>query len=215
MMGMFNIIGDNVEIGVDSIVESYVQLGIADRFHPLGKLVIGNRAFIGSRCTIYSGVTAGDDFDVSDQTTIFTQNIFGNRVRIGPKAVIKNGCHIGDDVRINSQVFMERVFIENNVFIGPHTVFTDDKHPPCLKYSECVSEIYIESFVSIGANVTINPGLRIGHHSQIYSGSVITENVPPNSVISGNPAKIIKGFDQLKCSAGLFERPFMSWGNSN
>jgi acetyltransferase-like isoleucine patch superfamily enzyme len=177
-------------------------------------VVIGRRAFVGSRCTIYAGVSAGDDLDVSDQTTIFTDNILGNRVRIGPKAVIKNGCRIGDDVRINSQVFMERVVVENFVFIGPHTVFTDDKHPPCPRYADCVPKNHVESFVSIGANVTIAPGVRIRHHSQIYSGAVVLQDVPPNSVVAGNPARVVKRFDELTCTAGFFGRPFEWWGKN-
>jgi acetyltransferase-like isoleucine patch superfamily enzyme len=208
------IIYENVSMGADAIVEPFAIIGIQDRFHPPGSVAIGKRAFIGSRCTVYSGVTAGDDFDISDQTTIFTNNQFGDRVRIGPKAVIKNGCIVGNDVRINAQVFMERVVIENNVFIGPQTVFADDLHPPCPRYSDCVPKCHVESFVSIGASVFIAPGTRIGHHSQIYGGAVVTSDVPPGSVMAGNPARRIKSFSDLKCHAGFFAKPFEWWNAS-
>ena len=149
----FYFFGNNVKVGKGAIIEPLAILGIEDRFHPPSKLIIGQNALTGSRCTIYSGVTAGDNHDVSDQTTIFTDNKIGNHVRIGPKTVIKNGCEIGDYVRINSQVFLERVIIENNVFIGPNTTFTDDLHPPCPKYKECIQKSYVESFVSIGGRI--------------------------------------------------------------
>jgi len=210
-----SIIYDGVSVGEGAIIEPFAIVGIKDRFHSPAKVVIGARAFIGSRCTIYAGVSAGDDLDVSDQTTIFTDNILGNRVRIGPKAVIKNGCRIGNDVRINAQVFMERVVVEDFVFIGPHTVFADDKHPPCPRYIDCVPKCHIESYVSIGANVTIAPGVRIGHHCQIYSGAVVINDVPPNSVVAGNPARFVKSFDELACSAGIFERPFDWWAHKS
>ena len=202
---------DNVDLGEGAIVEPFAIIGIQDRFHPPGRVVIGANAFIGSRCTIYAGVTAGEALDISDQTTLFTDNIFGNRVRIGPKATIKNGCRIGNDVRINAQTFLERVEIEDFVFIGPGTVFTDDKHPPCPRYADCVPKAHVESFVSIGANVTLAPGIRIGHHSQIYGGSVVTRDVEPNSVIGGNPARFIKRFDELECAPEFFEKPFEWW----
>ena len=208
-----SIVHENVTLGEGAIVEPYAILGIQDRFHPPGRVVIGKRAFIGSRCTVYAGVSAGDDFDISDQTTVFTDNIFGNRVRIGPKAVIKNGCEIGNDVRINAQVFMERVVVENNVFIGPHTVFTDDLHPPCPRYKDCVPKCHVESNVSIGANVFIAPGVRIGHHSQIYGGAVVISNVSPGSVMAGQPARMVKSFDKLTCRPGFFARPFEWWDN--
>ena len=205
------IIYDCVEIGENSVVEPYVLLGINDRFHPESSLIIGKNAFIGSRCTIYTNVKAGENFDVSDQTSIFTDNQFGDDVRIGPKSVIKNGCRVGNNVRINSQVFMERVILEDNVFIGPHTVFSDDLHPPCPRYEDCVPKAHVESFVSIGANVFIAPGVRIGHHTQIYGGTTVLSDIEANSVVAGNPGKVVKKFSDLECRPGFFKKPFEWW----
>lgn len=207
-------IGNNVSIGKNAVIEPLAILGIEDRFHPPAKLIIGDNAFIGTRCTIYGGVTAGDGLDVSDQTTIFTDNRIGNHVRIGPKAVIKNGCIIGDNVRINALVFLERVIIEDHVFIGPNTTFSDDIHPPCPRYTECVSKSHVESFVSIGANVFIAPGVRIGSRTQIYGGSVVINDIPSNSVVAGNPAKVIKSFSELECTPKFFDKPFEWWFNN-
>lgn len=201
----------NVEIGEGAVIEPLAILGIQDRFHPEAKLIVGKNAFIGSRCTLYTGVKIGDNFDLSDQSTVFTNNVIGDRVRIGPKAVIKNDCVMGHDIRINAMVFLERVILENNIFIGPNTVFSDDLHPPCEKSKECVSKSYVESFVSIGANVFIAPGVRIGHHSQIYGGAVVLKDVPPGSVIAGNPGRKIKNFDELECKAGFYKKPFEWW----
>jgi len=201
----------NVTMGEGAAVEPFAIIGIQDRFHPPGSVIVGKNAFIGSRCTVYAGVEAGDDLDISDQTTIFTDNIFGDRVRVGPKAVIKNGCRLGSNVRVNAQVFMERVIVGDNVFIGPHTVFTDDPHPPCPRYSDCAQKARVESFVSIGANVTIAPGIEIGHHSQIYGGAVIINDVKPYSVVGGNPGRFIKRFDELECAPGYFKKPFEWW----
>lgn len=205
------VIHENVELGEGVIVEAFAIIGVQDRFHPPRPVTIGKRAFIGTRCTVYGGVTAGDDLDISDQTTLFTDNVFGDRVRIGPKAVIKNGCRIGNDVRVNAQVFMERVVVGDHVFIGPHTVFTDDRHPPCPRNAECTPHICVESFVSIGANVMIAPGVRIGHHSQIYGGAVVVADAAPYSVVAGNPARVIKRFEELHCAPGFFARPFAWW----
>jgi len=207
------IIYPNVQLGEDAAVEPFAIIGIQDRFHPPGQVVLGKNAFIGSHCTIYAGVIAGDDLDVSDQTTLFVDNVIGDRVRIGPKTVIKNGCRIGNDVRINAQVFMERVVIEDSVFIGPNTCFTDDLHPPCPRYADCVPKTHVESFVSIGASVMIAPGLHIGHHTQIYGGAVVIADVPPNSVMAGNPARLVKHFNELKCRPEFFEKPFEWWNN--
>ena len=202
---------DNVVLGPGAVVEPFALVGIQDRFHPPGRVAIGRDAFIGSRCTVYAGVTAGDGFDISDGTTVFTDNIFGDFVRIGPKAVVKNGCRVGNRVRINAQTFLERVEIEDFVFIGPQVVFTDDLHPPCPRYADCVPKSHVESYVSIGANVTIAPGVRIGHHSQIYAGAVVVRDVPSGSVVAGNPGRVVKQFDELVCKPGFFTKPFDWW----
>ena len=203
----------NVNYGESIIVEPFAILGLDDRFHPENILSIGNRAFVGSRCTLYTGVQIGNDFDISDQSTVFYDNVIGDFCRIGPKAIVKNGCRLGNHVRINAGVFMERVTVGSHVFIGPNTTFTDDKHPPCPSYAACVSKTEVSSFVSIGANVVISPGIKIGHHCQIYAGSVVTQDVEPYSVIAGNPAKKVKDFRELTCSAGLHKKPFMWWDN--
>ena len=201
----------NVRFDAPIIVEPFAILGIQDRFQAESQLIIGARAFIGSRCTLYTGVQIGDDFDISDQSTVFYDNKFGSFCRIGPKAIIKNGCQLGDHVRINAGVFMERVVVGSHVFIGPGTTFTDDRHPPCPYYADCVSKTQVDSNVSIGANVVISPGIKIGHHSQIYAGSVVIRDVEPYSVMAGNPAKKIKQFNELICSAGIYKKPFEWW----
>ncbi len=192
-------------------VEPYAILGIQDRFHPESQLVLGTRAFIGSRCTLYGGVVVGDNFDISDQSTVFYDNQFGQACRIGPKAIIKNGCRFGDNVRVNAAVFMENVEVGSNVFIGPGTVFTDDLHPPCPRRKDCVRKTKVGSHVSIGANVTIAPGVTIGDYCQIYAGSVVTSDVASYSVMAGIPAKRIKHFGDLQCKAGFYKKPFDWW----
>ena len=205
------IIYPEVDLGHGTIVEPFCVIGIQDRFHPKARTEIGKDSFIGSRCTIYCGVTSGDRLDVGDQTTVFYDNHFGHNCRIGPKTVIKIGCRLGSDIRINSQVFMERVEIESFVFVGPGTVFTDDLHPPCPRYAECAGKTLVESYVSIGANATVGPGLRIGHHTQVYAGAVIVSDVEPYSVMAGNPARKIKDFRELTCLPNFFERPYEWW----
>ena len=205
------IIYPNAKLGQGTTVEPFALIGIEDRFHDVLPCVIGEKSFLGSRVTVYAGVVTGDFFDASDQTTIFYDNNFGNNCRVGPKAVVKNGCRFGNNVRLNSQVFLERVEIGSNVFIGPGTVFTDDFHPPCPRYSDCVQKTRVQSWVSIGANVTIAPGVTIGHHTQVYAGSVVVRDIPPYSVVAGNPAHVVKDFRELECTPGYFRKPYEWW----
>jgi acetyltransferase-like isoleucine patch superfamily enzyme len=102
------------------------------------------------------------------------------------------------------------VTIEDDVFIGPNVVFTDDPHPMlCPKYKECLGGVTVKRLARIGANCTLLPGVVIGENSLIGAGSVVTKNIPPNSVAAGSPAKVIKHIDELKCYPGFFEKPYL------
>jgi len=99
------------------------------------------------------------------------------------------------------------------VCLGPHVVFTDDPRPMCPRYLDCVLGATVEDDVSIGANATILPGLKIGAGSLIGAGSVVTKNVEPGVVVAGSPAVKVKNIDQLVCFKGYFERPYV-WRES-
>ena len=205
------IIYDNVQIGRNAIIEPYAIIGIRNRFEPHADTVIGDDSFIGSRCTIYSGVAAGDRFDISDQSTVFFDNIFGDDCRIGPKAVIQTGCRVGSRVRVNAFAFMERVHLGSDIFIGPGSVFTNDRHPPCPQNKACTPATTVGNRVSIGAGVTIGPGLSIGDNCQIYAGATVVADVPAYSVMAGVPARRIGDVRDLVCVPKLMTRPFEKW----
>lgn len=99
---------------------------------------------------------------------------------------------IGDQVTMGSGVFVQAftfipngVTIGNNVFLGPHVVFTNDKHPPSGNWSETI----VEDGVSIGANATILPGITLGKGCKIGAGAVVTKSVPAGETWIGNPAR--------------------------
>ena len=93
---------------------------------------------------------------------------------------------------IKSGVFIwDGITIEDNVFIGPNVTFTNDKKPRSKKYPEKFLTTLVQGGASIGANATILPGIKIGKFSMIGAGSVVLKDVPPFSIVAGNPAKII------------------------
>jgi acetyltransferase-like isoleucine patch superfamily enzyme len=80
------------------------------------------------------------------------------------------------------------VTIGDDVFIGPHVCFTNDKYPPSKDYGKNMT--IVEDSASIGAGSVILPGIRIGHHAKVGAGSVVTHDVPPRATVWGNPARI-------------------------
>jgi acetyltransferase-like isoleucine patch superfamily enzyme len=201
----------NVEIGKGTVIDSPCIIGEPPRGFRAGEksLKIGSNGRIRAFTTIYAGSVIGENFQTGQGVSIREDNVIGNDVSIGTNSVIEFGNKIGDYSRIHSGCFMELTTIGKYVFIGPNVVFTDDPHPMgCPRYRECKGGALVEDYARIGANSTILPGVRIGRNSLIGAGSVVTADIPENSVAVGHPAKVIKTIDELACSAGFFEKPY-------
>lgn len=123
---------------------------------------------------------------------LYECNIGSNCV-IGAFVEIGRNVKIGNRVKIQAFSFIpEGVTIEDDVFIGPHVCFTNDKYPRSDDENWKIVPTRVSSNTSIGANSTIVCGVTIGKGALIGAGSVVTKDVPPGSVVVGNPAKIIK-----------------------
>lgn len=201
----------NVSIGEGTYVHEGAIVGEAPRGKQPGELktVIGAGGVIRSGTVIYAGTVIGDRFNSGHGTLIREDNVIGDDCSVGTNAVLEAGNRIGSGTRIHSGCFLEHVTLGARVFLGPHVVFTDDPHPMCPRYLDCVLGATVEDDVSIGANATILPGIRIGAGSLIGAGSVVTKTVEPGIVVAGNPAVRVKDVDQLVCFKGYFERPYV------
>ena len=115
----------------------------------------------------------------------------GSNCMIGAFVEITGGVKIGNNCSIQSHSFIcDMVTIEDNVFVGHGAMFINDLHPPQKDNSKWKKTI-IKKGTSIGTNATILP-VVIGENSIIGAGSVVTKDVPPNVIVAGNPAKIIR-----------------------
>lgn len=124
---------------------------------------------------------------------VFENAVIGNNCNICAQVLIEGDVVIGNNVTVKSGVQLwEGTRIEDNVFIGPNVTFTNDLMPRSKQYPEEFSGIIIQSGASVGANATLLPGVTVGKNSMVGAGAVVTNNVPPNAVVVGNPAKIIR-----------------------
>ena len=129
----------------------------------------------------------------------------GNYSTIEDFTTINNGVgavHIGSNTRVGmSNVIIGPVTIGNNVILAQNIVISALNHNyknvdvPIYLQGETVATITIEDDCWIGANVVITAGISIGKHSVIGGGSVVTKNIPPFCVAVGNPARIIKQYN--------------------
>jgi UDP-2-acetamido-3-amino-2,3-dideoxy-glucuronate N-acetyltransferase len=125
---------------------------------------------------------------ISSNVTIGNNCVIGEGVHIGPNVIIGNNCKIQ-----NHSLLYEGVTLEDNVFLGPNTVTTNDFIPQVggnWKNSDRFKKTLFKKGCSIGANSTIICGITIGENSLIGAGSVVTKDIPSDSKAYGNPAKL-------------------------
>lgn len=143
-------------------------------------------------------ITIGDNFNCGQRLRLeaFDEHLgyqFSPKIIIGNNVSINSDCHIG---AINEIIIEDGVLLASKVFISDHfhgeitsdVIFT----PPSERKLYSKGPIKIEKNVWIGEGVAILPNVTIGENSIIGSNSVITRDIPKNSVVGGNPAKIIR-----------------------
>ena len=125
---------------------------------------------------------------------VLSQARIGNNCNICAQVLIENDVVIGDGVTIKSGVqIWDGARIEDRVFIGPNVTFTNDLLPRSMNKEYDCKGITLRKGCSIGANTTLLAGIEVGENALIGAGSVVTKNVPADTVWFGNPATL-KGY---------------------
>jgi len=124
---------------------------------------------------------------------IQSHTTIGENCNIGECVFVENGAKIGRNVTIKNGVqIWNGVCISDDVFIGPNVTFTNDRFPRSKNRNFQILSTIVMQGASIGANATILPGVTIGSNSMVGAGAVVTSDVPANSTVIGNPAKLLK-----------------------
>ena len=151
----------------------------------------------------------GEETHIWHHTHIRSGCQIGKNCNIGKNCYIDEGAKIGNRVKIQNNVSVYHgVKIEDDVFVGPSVVFTNDFYPRAFNQDWKVTETIIKKGASLCANSTIVCGHTIGEYATVGAGSVVTKDVPAYALVVGNPARQIgwvckcgrKLTGDLKCS---------------
>jgi acetyltransferase-like isoleucine patch superfamily enzyme len=125
----------------------------------------------------------------------------GDNTKIGTFVEIQKNATVGKNCKISSHTFIcEGVTIEDNVFVGHGVTFINDTYPRATTQDGkmqteadwVVESIVVKKGASIGSGCTILANITIGENAILGAGSIITKNVPPNTIVAGYPAKILR-----------------------
>lgn len=166
--------------------------------------------------SISSDVKLGNNVQLSDFLKLYGCAI-GDDTRIGAFVEIQKGASVGRRCDISSHsCICEGVKIEDEVFIGYSVTFTNYRYPPAISADGTVaptSNVPFEMTVvkkgaSIGSGSTILPNLTIGENAIVGAGSVVTQDVPANAVVVGNPARLVRFVEKKESAAEDIKVPF-------
>ena len=147
-----------------------------------------------------NNVKLGENVKIFDFVNLYGCSIDDNS-KVGTFVEIQKNAFIGKNCKISSHTFIcEGVHIEDNVFIGHNVTFINDKYPRSVNFDGSIQtesdwkvvETYVKKGASVGSSSTIMCGITIGENSIVGAGAVVTKDVPPNTVVAGVPAKVVK-----------------------
>lgn len=147
-----------------------------------------------------NNVKLGKDVKIFDFVNLYGCSI-GDDSKVGTFVEIQKNASVGKDCKISSHTFIcEGVHIGDGVFIGHNVTFINDKNPRSVNPDGSIQteedwkvvETFVHNGASVGSSATILCGVTIGEGAIVGAGAVVTKDVPPNSVVAGVPAKIIK-----------------------
>ncbi|MFN7139542.1 MAG: acyltransferase [Limisphaerales bacterium] len=149
-------------------------------------------------------VQLGQKVKICDFVNLYGCEI-GDETKIGTFVEVQKGATIGKRCKVSSHSFIcEGVTIEDDVFIGHSVTFINDRFPRatngagCLKTEEdwsCEATI-VRRGASIGSGATLMCGIVVGENAIVGAGSMVTKDVPANSIVAGNPAQFVRSINR-------------------
>lgn len=200
-----------VELGDGAVIESGVILGEPPSRQLTDQtLTLGAHAHLRSGTVLYAGSSIGAGFETGHNVVVREQNRLGDDVRIWNNTTVDYGCVIGNRVKLHTNVYVAQfTVIEDEVFIAPGVTIANDPHPGCAFSQLCMRGPVLRRGAQIGVNATILPFVTINERALVGAGSVVTKDVPADTVVAGNPARVMCATADLRCSTGHTDRPYV------
>lgn len=197
------IICGGVTIGDGVVIEAQVILGQPEYGYAIGEVYPGKAkqtdiaegVILRAGSIIYSGVSIGPNTTIGHRTLVRTDTQIGSNTQLGHNMTIERSCRIGDWVRCTGLTHItSSTMLEDRVFLGALVGTINDK-AMIWKQEGAKPELippHFEYGCTVGTGAKIAAGVRIGRMAMVGTGSVVTKDVAPNTIVMGVPAKFYK-----------------------
>jgi UDP-2-acetamido-3-amino-2,3-dideoxy-glucuronate N-acetyltransferase len=171
-----------------------------ERFEPYIEDHRAETAYIHESSYVDTPCRIGEHTSILHFSHIMSHSIIGNFCSIGRNVTIASGVLLGDNVKVmNNAELNSGVILENEVYCGPGTVFTENRHVRARSGNiSRVSPTLVRRGAEIGANTTVASGFTIGCYAFVEAGTIVDRNIPDFAVVYGNPLK----FAGWRCECG-------------
>ena len=189
------LIHGNVQIGDNTIIDSYCKIGITTTDNNKRKrLIIGSNSHIRSHSIFYDNAEYGDHLVTGHHVLARSNLKAGKYFQIGSYTELEGDNIFGDYVKIHSKVMIaSKINIGDFTWIFPRVQFTNDPLPP----SNNILSTTIGAMSVIATGALIFPGINIGMGAFVAAGSILKNDVPDTHCVEGNPASFFTRIDRL------------------
>jgi acetyltransferase-like isoleucine patch superfamily enzyme len=202
------VLGDGVRVLENAVVGKQPSLGARStaRREPLPPAVVGDGTVISTGAIVFAGSTIGANCIVGDQSCIRERVTMADDCILGRGSLIENDTTVGAGTRIQAEAYVTAYStLEEDVFIAPCVVTTNDNFMGRTeRRKELMQGPTIRRSARIGGGAILCPGVEVGEEAFVGAGAVVTRDVPPRTVVVGNPARVLRAVadDELRANGG-------------
>jgi acetyltransferase-like isoleucine patch superfamily enzyme len=190
------VLGEGVRVLEYAVVGKQPVLGSKStaKRDPLPPATIGDGTVISTGAIVFAGATIGADCIVGDQACVRERVTLGDDVVVGRGSLVENDTTVGRGTRIQADAYITAYStLEEDVFIAPCVVTTNDNFMGRTEQrKELMKGPTIRRGARVGGGAVLLPGIEVGEEAFVGAGAVVTKDVPPKTIVYGNPARPVR-----------------------
>jgi UDP-2-acetamido-3-amino-2,3-dideoxy-glucuronate N-acetyltransferase len=190
------VLGEGVKVLEHAVVGKQPTLSPRStaKREPLAPAELGDGTIVSTGAIVFAGTSIGERVIVGDQACVRERVTVGDDVVIGRGSLVENDTTIGASTKIQADAYITAYStLEDNVFIAPCVVSTNDNFMGRTeRRHELIAGPTIRRGARVGGGAVLCPGIEIGEEAFVGAGAVVTKDVPPRTVVVGNPARVIR-----------------------